>query len=394
MQPTATLFLHPKKTRSVERFHPWVFSGAIVKTDGQPQPGDFVAVRIVNGTLLGHGFYGEGGSIAARMTHFGEEPPGDRWWHARLQNAYHLRTALGLTSSNETDTYRLVHGEGDGLPGLIIDHYAGVLVVQAHTAGMHRLLPRITESLVDIYGAACKAVYNKSGDTLPGGAEEGYLHGDPLAEHSSLEYGNRFAIDFTGGQKTGFFIDQRENRRLLGELSKDRKVLNTFSYTGGFSMYALNSGAQLVHSLDSSKRALDVGEKNLELNDFDASKHRSIQADAVQYLKHLEEPYDLIVLDPPAFAKHLKARHQAVQGYKRINALAMKHIEPGGLLFTFSCSQAVDRDLFTNTIIAAAIESGRRVRILHRLSQPADHPVNAFHPEGEYLKGLVVEVDG
>ncbi len=394
MQPTANLFLHPKKTRSVERFHPWVFSGAIVKTDGNPQPGDFVAVRIVNGTLLGHGFYGEGGSIAARMTHFGEDVPSDRWWHERLSNAYRFRTRLSLVNSPETNTYRLVHGEGDGLPGLIIDHYAGVLVVQAHSAGMHRLLPEITKSLVEIYGAKCLAVYNKSGDTLPGGTEEGYLYGEPLSDHSSLEYGHRFAIDFEGGQKTGFFIDQRENRRLLGELSRDRKVLNTFSYTGGFSVYALQAGAALVHSLDSSKRALDVGDRNVALNGFDGSRHRSIQADAVQYLKQLEERYDLIVLDPPAFAKHLKARHQAVQGYKRINALAMKQIEAGGLLFTFSCSQAVDRDLFTNTVIAAAIESGRRVRILHRLSQPADHPVNAFHPEGEYLKGLVVEIDG
>lgn len=394
MQPTANLFLHPKKTRSVERFHPWVFSGAIVKTDGNPQPGDFVAVRIVNGSLLGHGFFGEGGSIAARMTHFGDELPQERWWHERLSNAYRLRTRLGLTDSPETNTYRLVHGEGDGLPGLIIDHYAGVLVVQAHSAGMHRLLPEITKSLVELYGSKCIAVYNKSGDTLPGGTEDGYLYGEPIAEHSALEYGNRFAIDFEGGQKTGFFIDQRENRRLLGELSRGRKVLNTFSYTGGFSVYALQAGASLVHSLDSSKRALDVGDRNVAMNGFDSSTHRSIQADAVHYLKQLEERYDVIVLDPPAFAKHLKARHQAVQGYKRINALAMKQIEAGGLLFTFSCSQAVDRDLFTNTVIAAAIESGRRVRILHRLSQPADHPVNAFHPEGEYLKGLVVEVDG
>lgn len=392
MQPTATLFLHPKKTRSVERYHPWVFSGAIVKTEGQPLPGDFVAVRIVNGTLLGHGFYGEGGSIAARMTHFGDSTPEERWWHQRLEDAHRLRRVLGLVDSKGTTTYRLVHGEGDRLPGLIADYYEGVIVLQAHSAGMHRMLPQIAKSLVEIYGGALKAIYNKSSDTLPGGATEGYLFGEAASDHASLENGLRFSIDYEGGQKTGFFIDQRENRRLLGQLSAGRKVLNTFSYTGGFSIYALQAGAAYVHSLDSSQRALDVGDRNVILNGFSSDRHRSIQADAVQYLKSLEEQYDLIVLDPPAFAKHLKARHQAVQGYKRINALAMKQIATGGLLFTFSCSQAVDRDLFTNTVIAAAIESGRRVRILHRLSQPADHPVNAFHPEGEYLKGLVVEV--
>lgn len=392
MKTTGTVFLHPKKTRSLERFHPWVFSGAITTTEGELKSGDFVRVASQKMQHLGYGFYTADTSIAVRMTHFGDDHPTGRWWHERIANALQLRKALGLVGNPATTTYRLIHGEGDGLPGLIIDHYNGVFVVQAHAGGMFNLLDVITESLKELYGEACRAVYNKSADTLPGGCEDGYLFGEPIAEHTATEYGNTFGIDFTGGQKTGFFIDQRENRKLLGELSRGRKVLNTFSYTGGFSIYALRAEAELVHSLDSSKRALDVGDQNVLLNGFTDGRHRSIQADAVQYLKNLEERYDLIVLDPPAFAKHLKARHAAVQGYKRINYLALKQIEPGGLLFTFSCSQAVDRQLFTNTVIAAAIEAGRKVRVIHRLDQPADHPVNAFHPEGEYLKGLVLEV--
>jgi 23S rRNA (cytosine1962-C5)-methyltransferase len=393
MKSNATLLLNPKKTRSLDRFHPWVFSGAIVRIDGEPQPGDFVRVCNIGGQLLGHGFYAEGGSITVRLTHFGSEEPQPNWLYDRLLNAYELRIAMGLANQTETTAYRLIHGEGDGLPGLIIDHYNGVFVVQAHARGIFRILDQIVESIVRIYGEQCKAIYNKSADTLPGGCEDGYLYGSAIQEHTALEYGNAFYIDFVGGQKTGFFIDQRENRKLLGTLSKGRRVLNTFSYTGGFSVFALRADAALVHSLDSSKRALDVGDRNVALNGLDDGRHASIQADAVQYMKQLETNYDLIVLDPPAFAKHLKARHAAVQGYKRINLLAMQQIDKGGLLFTFSCSQAVDQELFTNTVIAAAIESGRKVRILHRLHQPADHPVNAFHPEGAYLKGLVLSID-
>jgi 23S rRNA (cytosine1962-C5)-methyltransferase len=393
MKSNATLLLNPKKTRSLDRFHPWVFSGAIVRIDGEPQPGDFVRVCNIGGQLLGHGFYAEGGSITVRLTHFGSEEPQPNWLYDRLLNAYELRIAMGLANQTETTAYRLIHGEGDGLPGLIIDHYNGVFVVQAHARGIFRILDQIVESIVRIYGDQCKAIYNKSADTLPGGCEDGYLFGEAIEEHTALEYGNAFYIDFVGGQKTGFFIDQRENRKLLGTLSKGRRVLNTFSYTGGFSVFALRADAALVHSLDSSKRALDVGDRNVALNGLDDGRHASIQADAVQYMKQLETNYDLIVLDPPAFAKHLKARHAAVQGYKRINLLAMQQIDKGGLLFTFSCSQAVDQELFTNTVIAAAIESGRKVRILHRLHQPADHPVNAFHPEGAYLKGLVLSID-
>ena len=393
MKSNATLLLNPKKTRSLDRFHPWVFSGAIVRIDGEPQPGDFVRVCNIGGQLLGHGFYAEGGSITVRLTHFGSEEPQPNWLYDRLLNAYELRIAMGLANQTETTAYRLIHGEGDGLPGLIIDHYNGVFVVQAHARGIFRILDQIVESIVRIYGDRCKAIYNKSADTLPGGCEDGYLYGSAIEEHTALEYGNAFYIDFVGGQKTGFFIDQRENRKLLGTLSKGRRVLNTFSYTGGFSVFALRADAALVHSLDSSKRALDVGDRNVALNGLDDGRHASIQADAVQYMKQLETNYDLIVLDPPAFAKHLKARHAAVQGYKRINLLAMQQIDKGGLLFTFSCSQAVDQELFTNTVIAAAIESGRKVRILHRLHQPADHPVNAFHPEGAYLKGLVLSID-
>lgn len=392
-QDLATIVLNPKKTRSLERFHPWVFSGAIQSIQGTPDDGDFVRVIDAKNTEFGYGLYSPNGSISVRMTHFKDDHPSERWWHDRILSAYKYRESIGLTDRMDTNAYRLVHGEGDLMPGLIIDHYNGLFVVQAHTSGFHRLLPQIAESIAEIYGDRCKAVYNKSGDTLPGGCEEGYLIGSPLDDHTASEYGNTFAIDHKGGQKTGFFIDQRENRRLLGEYSKGKRVLNTFSYTAGFSVYALQNDAALVHSLDSSKRALELGDRNVAMNSGAEAKHESIQADAVQYLKELGHTYDIVVLDPPAFAKHLKARHKAVQGYKRINYHAIKQIAPGGLLFTFSCSQAVERELFTNTVIAAAIEAGRRARIIHRLDQPADHPVSAFHPEGEYLKGLVLQLD-
>ena len=399
MEVTANIALKPKKTRSIQRFHPWIFSGAIAFIDGEPENGDFVKVTDTKGKVLGHGFFTPDASIAVRMTHFGKEKVVDRWWHERLQRAYNLRNDLGFVANAETTAYRLIHGEGDGFPGLIIDHYDGVLVMQVHAPGMWMIKDELVASFVEIYGDNLKAVYNKSRDTLPNAeamqVENYYAHGSDsaLAKMTAKEYGLEFNIDWEKGQKTGFFIDQRENRKLLGDLSKGKKVLNTFSYTAGFSVFALQAGATLVHSLDSSARALEVGENNVALNSLDDGRHKSIQADAVQYLKQLEEDYDIIVLDPPAFAKHQRARHRAVQGYKRINMQAIKHIKSGGLIFTFSCSQAVDKELFNNTVIASAIEAGRKVRILHQLHQPADHPVNAFHPEGEYLKGLVLRVD-
>ena len=360
------------------------------------EEGAFAQVIDEDDRQLGHGFFSPEASIAVRLTHLGQEAPTMESWRERLRAAYQLRERIGLLDDEQTNCYRLIHGEGDGLPGLIIDHYDGVLVIQAHAWGMWRLLDTIKDGLLEIYGDRCKAIYQKSADTLPhgkeAGIENGYLHGDNEDSHAVLENGIKMHVDWVLGQKTGFFLDQRENRELVGKLSKGRRVLNTFSYTGGFSLYSLQSGAEFVHSLDASSKALKWGDENVVLNGFDPEKHKSIQADAVQYLKNLEYSYDLIILDPPAFAKHQKARHKAVQGYKRINRLAMEQIEPGGLLFTFSCSQAVDKQLFTNTVIAAAIEAKRKVRILHQLHQPADHPINAFHPEGEYLKGLVLEV--
>ncbi|MDG1260386.1 MAG: class I SAM-dependent rRNA methyltransferase [Flavobacteriales bacterium] len=392
-----TAFIKAKKSHSIKRFHPWVFSGAIAYLEGDPVAGEMIRIAETGGITLGHGLFTPGASIAVRLTHFGEEAPTERWWHERLQNAFDVRLQLNLAGNDSTNCYRLIHGEGDGFPGLIIDHYDGALVIQVHTEGMLHYLDGIAESLKEIYGDNCTSIYNKSEDTLPRSSSlkttNGFLFGDETDGKIALENGLKFNIDWVNGQKTGFFIDQRENRALLGSLSKGKKVLNTFSYTGGFSVYSLAADATLVHSLDSSGPALELANQNVALNGFEGDKHAVIQADAVQYLKDIEEDYDIIILDPPAFAKHLKARHKAVQGYKRINALAMKQIKPGGLLFTFSCSQAVDKQLFNHTVISAAMEAGRKVRILHQLHQPADHPVNAFHPEGEYLKGLVVRVD-
>lgn len=393
METAAKIHLNPKKIRSVERYHPWVFSGAIHRIEGKPTDGDFVTLCGANGAIVGHGFFAEGASIAVRLSHFGSAIPDENWWQNRLQNAWDYRMGLGITSNGETDAFRWIHGEGDGLPGLILDCYNGVVVMQAHHAGSYRMRHELAESIKAVYGPELKAIYCKSRETLHNDEiEDGYLFGAIEGRHSAKEHGHSFYIDFEGGQKTGFFIDQRENRALLGRYAQGKKVLNTFSYTAGFSVYALRADATLVHSLDSSQRALDFGEENVLLNAVNTERHRSIKADAVDYLKNLEETYDLIVLDPPAFAKHQRAKHRAVQAYKRINRLAMEQIAPGGLLFTFSCSQAIDEALFANTVIAAAIEAGRPARIVHRLHQPADHPVNAFHPEGAYLKGLVLEV--
>lgn len=394
---TATVYLKPKKDESIRRFHPWVFSGAIKQIDGQPANGDTVRVCANKGAVLGYGHYSPNATIAVRMVSFDEEIPDENFWIEKIRKAYQMREALGMTSDPKSNTYRLVHAEGDRLPGLIIDHFDGHLVIQTHSLGMHLLRDHWVSALKDIYGSNLKSIYDKSSSTLKknGGYEmdNEYLFGDEKSGNISLENGHQFLIDWEGGQKTGFFIDQRENRELLGRVSKGKKILNTFCYTGGFSIYALGNGAELVHSLDSSQKALDLVEENVKLNGFDSSKHACIHADAVQFIKDAETDYDIIILDPPAFAKHMNARHKAVQGYKRINARAIEKIKPGGLIFTFSCSQAVDKQLFTHTIIAAAISVGREVKILHQLHQPADHPISAFHPEGEYLKGLVIQVN-
>ena len=391
------LKLKPKKEVAVQRFHPWVFSGAVAPTDDRPADGELVELFDHQGRFLAIGHYQEG-SISLRILTHRQEPVDQAFWLERLRNAFEYRRQLGLAEGKETDCYRLVHGEGDGLPGLIIDVYRQTAVVQCHSIGMHQAREDIAAALMGLYGQSLLAVYDKSKESLPTQYAEtvanGYLQGSAAAEAAIvMENGHAFRVDWEGGQKTGFFLDQRDNRALVGRYADGRKVLNAFSYSGGFSVYALAAGALQVDSVDVSKKAIELAEQNVELNDLPAGRHRGIAADVMHYLRHTEERYDLMVVDPPAFAKSIKKRHTAVQAYKRLNAEALRRIEPEGSLFTFSCSQVVDVDLFYHTIVAAAIEAGRRVRVMHRLSQPPDHPVSLFHPEGSYLKGLALEVE-
>lgn len=384
--------IHKHKINSIERKHPWIFSGAIKSDVTELLDGDVVSVFDNKNNFLARGHF-QHATISVRVLTFEDIELNQEFFNKKIANAVELRTKLNLIRK-DSNICRLVHGEGDSLPGLIIDFYNGVAVIQCHSIGMYNSVELIGEALKNALKKDLKAVYSKSSDTLPQRAEgkDGYLFGECETPHIALEYGVKLKIDWIHGQKTGFFIDQRENRFLLGKYSKGKKVLNTFCYSGGFSLLALQEGASLVHSLDSSKKAITLTDANVELNQFE-QKHKSIVADAMDYMKNLEEDYDIIVLDPPAFAKHRDKRHKAIQGYKRLNAHAIRQIKPGGILFTFSCSQVVDKFLFTNTVIAAAIEAGRNVRILEQLHQPADHPINAFHPEGEYLKGLVLQVD-
>lgn len=391
-----TVSIKPAKDKSIVRKHPWVFSGAIKATSGDPKEGDLVEIIANKGRFLGRGHYANG-SIAVRILSFNEDEPIENIYLNRIKSAYNLRDFLGLVDNPETNIYRLVHAEGDNLPGLIIDHYAGHCVVQCHSAGMYRDIEKIKEAILNVYGDSVKSIYLKSEATLPKNFTEydgdQFLHGEADMPVVSLEYGNKFNINWITGQKTGFFIDQRENRQLIAKYSKGKKMLNTFCYSGGFSVYALNNGAEKVHSLDSSQKAIDLTDENIALGDFKNDLHKSYVADTMEFIKDLKEDYDIIILDPPAFAKHRKAKHNAIQGYKRLNAHAMRQIKPGGIIVTFSCSQVVDKVLFNNTIIAAAIAAERKVRILEQLHQPADHPINAYHPEGEYLKGLVIQVE-
>lgn len=384
------------KDKSIVRKHPWVFSGAIKSTSDTCAEGDLVEVRANKGRFLGYGHYA-GGSIAVRMLSFDENENVQDLYKIRLHSAYQLRKSLGLTQNEETNIFRLVHAEGDGLPGLIIDHYANNLVIQCHSVGMYREIDLIVEALLEVCEHDIKSIYLKSEATLPKNFEgyEGdrFLHGEVEMPVTALEYGNKFNINWITGQKTGFFIDQRENRKLIAKYAKGKKMLNTFCYSGGFSIFALNEGAEVVHSLDSSAKAIELTEENVQLGNFDKKRHASFVADTMEFIKDLKEDYDIIILDPPAFAKHRKAKHNAVQGYKRLNAHAMRQIKSGGIIVTFSCSQVIDKVLFTNTVIAAAIAAERSVRILEQLHQPADHPINANHPEGEYLKGLVIQVE-
>ncbi|MDI9551350.1 MAG: class I SAM-dependent rRNA methyltransferase [Bacteroidales bacterium] len=396
------IYLKKGRDESILRFHPWVFSGAIAQVVGEPAEGDVVGVYAGDGTFLAHGHY-QIGSIAVRILSFaGEDVLKPDFWTKMIRRALRVREASGLTSRpSETDCYRLVHGEGDGLPGLIIDYYGGVCVMQAHSVGMFRSKSAICEALKEVYGDALKAVYDKSSGTAPFKARldlvDGYLY---KADHFSdseyrvLENGCKFLVDWTQGQKTGFFLDQRENRALVGKYSAGRNVLNLFCYTGSFSVYALRAGAVHVDSVDSSKRAVELVGENISLNGFDSSLHEEFCADAMDFLRDVPEgKYDLMIVDPPAFAKHRGALNNALRAYQRLNATAIAKIAPGGILFTFSCSQVIDKEAFALAVFSAAAQTGRSVRILDRLNQPADHAVNIYHPEGEYLKGLVLFVE-
>ncbi len=388
------IYLKKHKEESLLRFHPWVFSGAVAHIQGEPKEGDIVQVRASNGDVLGVGHY-QIGSITVRILEFfAEDLPAD-FWQARIAAAYAVREGLGLISANN-NTYRLVHGEGDFLPGLIVDVYADTAVIQAHSVGMHYVRQEVAEAIVKVVPQV-QNVYYKSEGTLPykapiEGAREEYLIGG-VSTCESTENGLTFGIDWLRGQKTGFFVDQRENRALLERYSKGKDVLNMFCYTGGFSVYALRGGANLVHSVDSSQIAVDLVNQNVDRNFPNCTNHEAFAQDAFKYLDNNQNKYDLIILDPPAFAKHRGAIKNALQGYKRLNAKAFEQIRQGGILFTFSCSQVVDKDMFRLAVFSAAAQAGRKVRILHFLSQPQDHPINIYHPEGEYLKGLVLWVE-
>ncbi|MDD2995485.1 MAG: class I SAM-dependent rRNA methyltransferase [Paludibacter sp.] len=391
------VILKPKKEESLLRFHPWVFSGAIHTIQGKPAEGDLVEVFDCRQNYLATGHY-QIGSIAVRVVSFEQQEIGTSFWENRISLAYAMRCALGLVSS-DNNTYRLVHGEGDSLPGLIVDVYDDTAVMQAHSVGMHETRHELAKAIVKMVPEV-KNVYYKSETTLPFKApidpEDGYLIGSDTKKYTAKENGLQFNVDWLRGQKTGFFVDQRDNRALLEKYSKGKSVLNMFCYTGGFSVYAMRGGATLVHSVDSSAKAMEITDKNIALNFGSDTRHTSYAEDAFKFLNGIENSgvqYDLIVLDPPAFAKHREALRNALKGYKRLNAKAFEQIKPGGILFTFSCSQVVSREQFRLAVFSAAAESGRNVRILHQLTQPADHPVNIYHPEGEYLKGLVLWVE-
>lgn len=390
-----TIQLKRGKAESLRRYHPWVFSGAIARKEDGLQEGDIVRVTDEEGNFVAVGHY-QIGSIAIRVLSFDNRPIDTEFWQERLRAAYELRCALGLAGRADNTIYRLVHGEGDQLPGLVVDVYGATAVVQAHSVGMHMAREAVADALLTVTGGNIHNVYYKSETTLPFkaglGQENGFLRGSDDASIAT-EYGLRFHIDWLRGQKTGFFVDQRENRRLLEQYAHGRNVLNMFCYTGGFSVYALRGGAKSVHSVDSSAKAIDLTRDNVRINFPEDTRHEAFAQDAFRFLDTAGDQYDLIVLDPPAFAKHKDALRNALKGYTRLNAKAFEKIRPSGILFTFSCSQAVSKDQFRLAVFTAAAQSGRHVRILHQLHQPADHPINIYHPEGEYLKGLVLHVE-
>lgn len=389
------IYLKKGKEESLLRFHPWVFSGAISHSDKGIEEGDIVRVITSDGRFIAVGHY-QIGSIAVRVLSFRDVTIDSDFWQSRLQSAIDMRVKLGIADSPTNNTYRLVHGEGDNLPGLVIDVYSKTAVMQAHSVGMHVCRVDVAEALVKVMGNRIENVYYKSETTLPFkaelGQENGFLYGGS-EENTAVENGLKFYVDWLKGQKTGFFVDQRENRSLLETYSKDKRVLNMFCYTGGFSFYAMRGGAKQVHSVDSSAKAIELTRKNVELNFPGDKRHEAFCEDAFKYLDKAGGDYDLIILDPPAFAKHRAALRNALKGYTRLNVKAFEKMKPGGILFTFSCSQVVTKDNFRNAVFTAAAMAGRKVRILHQMHQPADHPINIYHPEGEYLKGLVLYVE-
>ena len=394
------VILKKGREESLLRFHPWVFSGSVAQIVGNPAEGDIVAVYASDGRFLASGHY-QVGSIAVRVLSFDAEVLQPDFWEITLGRALAERRAIGLECNDGTNCYRLVHGEGDNLPGLIVDYYDGVCVMQAHSAGMFRSRRQIADALVKVYGQSLKAVYDKSSGTAPFKAGldlvDGYVYkADGFSDEEQVvrENGHPFLVNWTEGQKTGFFLDQRENRALVERMAKGRNVLNLFCYTGGFSIYALGGGAAHVDSVDSSARAMAMVDRNVALSGFDSSRHTSYCDDAIDFVKKAPDgKYDLMIVDPPAFAKHRGALSNALRAYQRLNAAAISKVAPGGLVFTFSCSQVVDKEAFALAVFSAAAQTGRSVRILDRLCQPADHPVNIYHPEGEYLKGLLLHVE-
>lgn len=389
------IFLKKGKDESLRRFHPWIFSGAIRNIEGNVEEGDIVEVYTHENEYIATGHY-QIGSIAVRVLTFEKNVIDKAFYRDRLQTAYRVREAAGIANRPGNNTFRLVHGEGDNLPGLVIDIYGKTAVMQAHSIGMHKAKHIIAETLLEIMGATIENIYYKSETTLPFKAnlddDNGFIIGG-CNDDIAMENGLKFHVDWLKGQKTGFFIDQRDNRALLEKYAKDHSVLNMFCYTGGFSFYAMRGGAKLVHSVDSSAKAIELTKKNVELNFANDDRHQAFTEDAFKFLDNINEKYDLIILDPPAFAKHRDAVRNALQGYKRLNVKALEKIEKGGILFTFSCSQVISKQDFRTSVFSASAIAKRNVRILHQLTQPADHPINIFHPEGEYLKGLVLYVD-
>ena len=390
-----SIYLKRGKEESLLRFHPWVFSGAILRMDEGIEEGDFVRVLAENGGFIAVGHY-QIGSISVRVLSFRDIQIDEEFWTNRLASALKMRISIGIADNPQNNTYRLVHGEGDNLPGLVIDCYGKTAVMQAHSVGIHVCRKDIANALMNVMGSRIENVLYKSETTLPFKAELGQENGFIIGgsdDNTALENGLKFHVDWLRGQKTGFFVDQRENRSLLEQYARGKRVLNMFCYTGGFSFYAMRGGAELVHSVDSSGKAIELTRANVELNFPGDTRHEAYCEDAFKFLEKAGNQYDLIILDPPAFAKHRGALHNALKGYTRLNRAALEKIQKGGILFTFSCSQVVTKDNFRNAVFTAAAQSGRKVRILHQLHQPADHPINIYHPEGEYLKGLVLYVE-